>query len=260
MSCKIYGMIHLQALPGTPKNRHTVKEIRDRAVEEAELLIRNGVDGIIIENMHDIPYLNRQVGPEIVSSMTVVANAIRLAFPKAVIGIQVLAGANKEALAIAHSSQLDFIRAEGFVFSHVADEGLMHSDAAELLRYRKMIGADDIKVYCDIKKKHSAHTITSDVSIAETAMAAKFFLSDGLILTGSSTGVATSVEELKTLRALNTGLPILIGSGVTEANVQYYLKDANILIIGSHFKKDGIWSNPLDEQRIRSFMNLLRNP
>lgn len=252
-------MIHLQALPGTPKNRYTVKEIRDRAVEEAELLIRNGVDGIIIENMHDIPYLNRQVGPEIVSSMTVVANAIRLAFPQAVIGIQVLAGANKEALAIAHSSQLDFIRAEGFVFSHVADEGLMHSDAAELLRYRKMIGADDIKVYCDIKKKHSAHTITSDVSISETAMAAKFFLSDGLILTGSSTGVATSEEELKTLRALNTGLPILIGSGVTEANVQYYLNDADILIIGSHFKKDGIWSNPLDEQRIRSFMNLLRN-
>ena len=34
----------------------------------------------------------------------------------------------------------------------------------------------------------SAHSITSDVSLAETAKAAEFFLADGLIVTGNATG------------------------------------------------------------------------
>lgn len=49
---------------------------------------------------------------------------------------------------------LDFIRAEGFVFSHVADEGLLNACAGDLLRYRKQIGAEHVKIFTDIKKKH----------------------------------------------------------------------------------------------------------
>lgn len=64
----------------------------------------------------------------------------------------------------------------------------MDSCAGTLLRYRKSIGAENIQIYCDIKKKHSAHAITSDVSLEETAHAAEFFLADGLIVTGSATG------------------------------------------------------------------------
>lgn len=46
------------------------------------------------------------------------------------------------------------MRAEGFVFGHVADEGIMESCAGELLRYRRTIDAEDILVFADIKKKH----------------------------------------------------------------------------------------------------------
>ena len=49
---------------------------------------------------------------------------------------------------------LDFIRAESFVFSHIGDEGLFNSCAGELLRYRRYIGAEHIKIFTDIKKKH----------------------------------------------------------------------------------------------------------
>ena len=52
------------------------------------------------------------------------------------------------------SSGLQFIRAEGFVFSHVADEGFMDACAGDLMRYRKSIDANDVAVYNDIKKKH----------------------------------------------------------------------------------------------------------
>lgn len=63
-------------------------------------------------------------------------------------------GGNKEALAVALSSGGQFIRAEGFVFAHVADEGWMDGCAGELLRYRRAVGAGDILVFTDVKKKH----------------------------------------------------------------------------------------------------------
>lgn len=55
-------------------------------------------------------------------------------------------------------------------------------------RYRHQISASNVAVYADIKKKHSSHAITGDVSVAETAVAAQFFNADGVIITGSTTG------------------------------------------------------------------------
>lgn len=49
---------------------------------------------------------------------------------------------------------MNFIRAEGFVFSHVADEGFTDANAGLILRYRSKIQADDVLVFTDIKKKH----------------------------------------------------------------------------------------------------------
>ena len=39
--------------------------------------------------------------------------------------------------------------------------------------------------------------MTADVSIADTAQAAEYFLSDGVIVTGSSTNVPADTDELK---------------------------------------------------------------
>ena len=104
------------------------------------------------------------------------------------LGIQILAGANTGALAAALACGASFVRVEGFVFAHVADEGLIESSAAAVLRYRRAIGAQHVRVFADVKKKHSAHAITADVDIVETAKAAEFFLVDGVIVSGVSTG------------------------------------------------------------------------
>src|SRR5437879_11621759 len=103
-------------------------------------------------------------------------------------GVQVPAAANREALAVALACGADFVRGEGFVFAHVADEGLIESSAGDLLRYRRAIGAGEVRVFADIKKKHAAHALTADVDLVETAHAAEFFLADAVIVTGPSTG------------------------------------------------------------------------
>lgn len=249
-------MVHVQALPGTPKNKYSLTEICNIAVDEAKQYEQAGIDAIMIENMHDVPYLKGAVGPEITAAMSVVAKSIRDAVSLP-LGIQILAGANKEALAVAKAANFQFVRAEGFVFGHVADEGYIDACAGELLRYRKAIGADNIQIFTDIKKKHSSHAVTSDVDIADTAHAAEFFLSDGVIVTGSSTGKSVYLHELKSLRD-SVKIPVLIGSGITSDNISEYWQYASGFIIGSHFKEDGFWANSISVDRLHLFIEKVK--
>ncbi len=255
-------MVHVGALPGTPHERAPLREVISQAADEAKLLIDAGFDGIIIENMHDAPYLRREVGPEIVSGMTAVGVAVRaVVADDKPLGVQILAGANRAALAVAHAIGAQFIRAEGFVFASVADEGLLdEADAGPLLRYRKILGADGvrgIKVLADIKKKHSAHAITADIDVSESAKAAQFFGADGVIITGIATGQTIRINDLGAARVATT-LPLIVGSGVTPESVKDLFAYADALIVGSWYKRDGQWSNPPDVNRARELVRAVQ--
>ncbi|KAF2883042.1 hypothetical protein ILUMI_23119 [Ignelater luminosus] len=251
-------MVHAAAFPGAPCYGGSIQKIISKACKETEIYLNNQVDGILVENMHDIPYIqSKHFGPETTAIMTRICTEIGKIVPENVpCGIQILTGGNREALAVAKACNFNFIRSEGFVFSHIGDEGLINADAGLILRYRKNIDAEDILIFTDIKKKHSSHSITSDISLIETAKAAEYFLSDGIILTGTSTGSPADMQELNDLKN-NSGLPIIIGSGVTCNNVKDYL-DAEAFIIGSHFKNNGFWKNDVSHERVKSFMNVLK--
>ena len=242
----IIGVVHLQSLPGTPANKHDVAAITSIAVDEARIYRDAGFQGVLIENTHDRPYLKASVGPEIIAAMSVIGAEVRHAVTLPV-GIQVLAGANSGALAVALACGASFVRVEGFVFAHVADEGLIESSAGALLRYRRAIGADHVRVFADVKKKHSAHAITADVDIAETARAAEFFLVDGVIVSGLTTGQPAEPDEVAAV-ARAVSVPTLVGSGITAENISRF-PDADAFIVGSSIKQDGLWSNPIDLER-----------
>lgn len=255
-------MIHLPALPGTPaaSSALSIEQITTAAVTEAQTLADAGFDALIIENIHDRPYLNRIVGPEIIASITRIGTTIRTAV-KCPLGVQILAGANHAALAVALAINAQFIRAEGFVFAAVADEGIMPiADAGPLLRYRRTIGAENIAIWADIKKKHSAHALTADVDLPTTARAAEFCAADALIVTGSETGQPVDLESLATLRTAlaDSKLPIVVGSGATPEQLPQLFQHAHAVIVGSYLKKEGHWANPLDQQRIKNFINAAR--
>ncbi|KAL1501708.1 hypothetical protein ABEB36_006989 [Hypothenemus hampei] len=252
--CSIIGMVHVKSLPGTPLFTNDIEKIVIEACRDTEIYLNHNLDGILVENMHDVPYVqSRHFDPEITATMSRICTEIRKIVPKVIpCGVQVLSCGNKEALAIAKACNFNFIRAEGFVFSHIGDEGFTDANAGSLLRYRRNIEAEDVLVLADIKKKHSSHSITSDVSLMETAKAAEFFLADGVVLTGISTGEPAKPDELMELK--NISLPILVGSGVTLGNFRDYLQ-ADALIIGSYFKAGGLWSNGIDKYRVEQFMN-----
>jgi membrane complex biogenesis BtpA family protein len=254
----LIGMVHVGALPGTPHSRRSVSRLVGEAVAEAKILVNAGFDAIIIENMHDRPYVHGVKGPEIVAAMTAVALTVREVEPDLPLGIQILSGGNKEALAVALASGAQFIRCENFVFSHVADEGLLdRAEAGELLRYRKAIGANEVRIFADIKKKHASHAITADLSLAAAVEGAEFFSADGVIITGAATGRPTSPGDLAEARRA-TKLPVLVGSGVTPEQVGGLFEHADGLIVGSFVKRGGRWENGVDAERCRKLVAAAR--
>ncbi|CAN5844351.1 BtpA/SgcQ family protein [soil metagenome] len=244
-------MVHVRALPGSPNARLPVAEIARIAAAEAGVLAAAGFDALLIENMHDAPYVLGPHAPVTVAALTAVALAVRAAAPHLPLGVQVLAAGNLEALAVAQAAGCDFIRCENFVFAHVADEGIMPTaEAGRLLRERRRLGGERIAVFADIQKKHAAHALTADVPIAEHAHAAEFFGADGVIVTGVATGRAASVEDLQRVKAASA-LPLIVGSGVDERSIGGLLQIADAVIVGSALKVGGRWSGEIDEAAAR---------
>jgi predicted TIM-barrel enzyme len=124
----LIGMLHVGALPGTPAARHSIDRLIEQTVAQARVYRDAGFTALALENMHDRPYLKGGVGPEITAAMTALAREVRRE-TGLVLGIQVLAAANREALAVALAAGAEFVRVEGFVFAHVADEGVIESCA-----------------------------------------------------------------------------------------------------------------------------------
>src|SRR5258705_6070639 len=88
----VVGVIHVGALPGTPRNTQTVAELVMSAKREARVYRECGLDAVYIENMHDVPYLRGEVGPEIVAAMTAIGTEVKSESGLPV-GIQILASA-----------------------------------------------------------------------------------------------------------------------------------------------------------------------
>ncbi len=253
-NCSFIGALHLLPLPGSAGWAGSMRTVVDRCLKEAEVYSENGADGLIIENTHDTPYLRKNVDPGTIAGCAVAAAAVRERFDLPV-GIQVLAAANLAALEVAATCDLDFVRAEGFAFAHVADEGIIEGDAGELLRRRAHLGCTEIEVWADAKKKHSSHAITADLSIEEIAKGYLYFEADRVIVTGGHTGEAPLLEDVQAVS--RSGARTVIGSGIALENIVELARAADALIVGSSCKTDGNWKSPLEASRVRALTDAM---
>lgn len=246
------AMIALEPLPGSPLYQGDPDAIVSKALEDLATYKAAGVDAIVIENSLDLPFIKPPLDPRALELVEHVARKVRAAF-NGQVGLQLLEAANLEALEIAHRAKLDFIRVEGYVFAHVGGAGIIEGCAGQLHRRRKELGCEQVKLIADIKKKHCAHALTGDLTIADVARQAEFFLADGIIVTGSRTGQEPQIEDLDAVRAA-VQLPVWIGSGMTPSNIRCYTPKADAFIVGSTFREGGDYRKHLDPARLDSFM------
>jgi membrane complex biogenesis BtpA family protein len=248
----VTGVIALQPLPGAPGYDGNDAAILARALADAEIYGAAGVDSVLLENDHDLPYVKDPLPGEAVVLLGEIAREVRASF-RGRIGIQILEAVNEQSLEVAAEAELDYIRVEGFVFAHIGSAGLIEGCAGRLLRLRRKLGVPHIKVLADIKKKHCAHALTSDLSIEDEAKQAELFLADGLVVTSKFTGSEPAAEDLQAARTA-ARLPVIVGSGMTAANIDRYYPLADGFIVGSAFREAGEFLGTTDPGRVEAFM------
>lgn len=254
----LIGDIHLPPLPGTPRSRgESMAAIIERACRDAQAFAQGGMDGVIVENHGDIPFLKpADIGPEIVAAMAVVAAAVREACGLPM-GINVLANGAVAGLAVAKASGARFIRVNQWVNAYVANEGVIDGESARALRFRRQIDAEGVAIFADVHVKHGSHAIVGDRPVNEQASDVEFADADVAIATGNRTGDAVPESEIAAVRG-GTRLPLIAGSGVTADNAPEILGRLDGAIVGSSLKEGGVWWNAVETSRVRRLVETVK--
>jgi membrane complex biogenesis BtpA family protein len=250
------AMIAVLPLPGSPRYGGDDNRIIAQALSDLAHYREVGADAILLENSHDLPYIKPPLPKAAVRLMETIAREVRSRFAGP-IGIQMLEAANETALEIAHAADLDFLRVEGYVFAHIGGAGLIEGCAGKLMRKRRELGCDHIRIFGDVKKKHCSHALTGDLDIVDVVKQSEFFLIEGVIVTGARTSEPPDPAELRRVKK-HARVPVLIGSGITPHNLKTLFPLADGFIVGSTFRKDGQFLGELERKRLDTFMKTFR--
>lgn len=252
----VVGVIHLAALPGSPRANQSVDAIIARGVEEAARLEAAGFDALIIENFGDAPFHRDRVEPIVVAAMTRIVTAVRgrVSLP---VGCNVLRNDATAALSIAAAAGAAFIRVNVHSGVYATDQGIIEGTAAETLRLRRLLGAD-VAVFADVHVKHAAPI--SEPNLARAAEdTAQRGLADALIVTGKATAAPASLDDVRTVRSAAPSVPVLVGSGVSAETLADALAESDGVIVGSALREEGVAGAPLDAARLGAFVKARRS-
>lgn len=243
-------MVNLKALPGF-SGYQGMQAVLDAAVFDATALEKGGVDGILVENTFSYPR-SMEIGPELISSMGIITHEI-VKLVKIPVGIVVvMEPGDISSLGIAVTSGAQFIRAFCYNEAIVTSFGIYQGNPSRLSRYRQFLTAQNIAIFGDIHLKNSIPI--GPRSLEQSAIDAVHSDIDALIVTGAATGSAPSIEVAMRVKKVAGSTPVMLGSGVSPENAHLLMKNVDGAIIGSAFKKDGIYENPIDVVRVELLM------
>lgn len=246
-------------LPPFPASQHpdaqTVDQILSAALKNTEKAVKAGVPAVYIQDLGDFP-IAPSPQPHTVAILSVVGAAIRREFPDLTLGVCMMSHAAKEPLAIAQAIGAQFVRIKVFVGTMVKAEGLVEGCAYEAIQYRAHIKADDIVIFADVYDR-TGQPLGRLPLVDEARQASVFGRADGLILTGLS--FEESMEMLRSVRAANFQVPLLLGGGATTKNIAEVLRFADGVIVSSAFKSVSGWTRQAllaewEQDRIEAFM------
>ena len=257
-SHRLVGVIHLPALPGSPRNTRSTLEAARSAAADAKVLADAGYDLVMIENFGDVPFFAGRVPSITVSAMTVCAMAVRDAAPSIPLGVNVLRNDADAALAIACAVGAACIRVNVHTGARVTDQGLVQGEAATTVRTRMSLGAAAVAVWADVDVKHSAalapRSLTQEAhDLVHRAMA------ETLLVTGEGTGRAVDFAKLDEVRRAVPGTPLLVASGATLEMLPELASRCDGVIVGSALRANGVAGGSIDAARAAAFAKAFRS-
>ncbi|UXD21899.1 photosystem I assembly BtpA [Ignicoccus pacificus DSM 13166] len=253
---KIIGVVHLPPLPGSylwnPFAKNPLEEVIRRAVRDAKALEEGGVDAIIVENYGDKPYPIR-VPTLTVATMTRIVSEI-MNEVEIEVGISLLRNSAPEAIAIALVTGASFVRSNQWCWSSDTPEGLLTPVAREGMNVMKEFGRK-VEVIADVRVKHASPI--SERSLCDEARdLGDRCMASVLAVSGSSTGSPPDPKDVEEVKRCSRR-PVYVASGVTPDNVHKFVK-ADGFIVGTYFKENGVTEAPVDVERVKRFVSVVR--
>jgi membrane complex biogenesis BtpA family protein len=247
-------VVHLPPLPGSPRYGGSVGAVLDAALRDATALLDGGMDGLLVENFGDLPFLEEAAGPEVPAVTAVVLAELRRLTDRP-LGVNVLRNDARAALAAAAAARAEFVRVNVHTHAALTDQGVVRGRAGETLRYRAALGAD-VRILADVAVKHAAPL--ADLPLEQLAReTAERGMADALIVTGPSTGEAPLPDDARRARE-SVAIPVLVGSGLTPSNAGELLPLSDGAIVGSVLRRDGRAGEPVEPERVARLVEAAR--
>jgi uncharacterized protein len=252
----LIGVIHLRPLPGSPRFDGDLQGVIDAAISDALILAEAGFEGMIVENFGDAPFLPGAVSPVTTAVMTSCALSVRTAAPSIALGVNVLRNDAEAALAVAIGSGADFVRINVHTGARLTDQGIVEGTAHRTLRLRRELGAERIRLLCDVAVKHSAALSVARSLTEEAEELAVRGLADAVLVTGSGTGKSVSLTALDEVLAA-VRVPVFVASGVTAETLPE-VRLAHGVIVGSSLRRTGRAGDLIDRDLALRFAEAFR--
>ncbi len=252
---QLIGVVHLAALPGSPRNSVPFDRVVERAVSDARRYRDGGASAVIVENFGDVPYSKDRVEPHVIAATALAVDRV-MSSVDIPVGINLLRNDARAALGVAAITGASFIRVNVHTGTMVTDQGIIEGQADQTLRYRQLLGSTT-EIWADIHVKHAA--LLGDATIEDSAEDAIYRgLADAVIVTGTGTGKETDPSDVARVRKRLPDARMLVGSGVNPESIAQLLPAASGFIVGTWVKEHGDVHLPVDSSRVARLVDAIR--
>ncbi len=252
----IIAMCHFRALPGDPyyDAEGGMQKVIEMAREEFLALQNGGVDAVMFSNEFSLPYL-RKVNPETTAAMARIIGElmkdINIPF-----GVNVLWDPYAS-LDLAAATGAAFIR-EIMSGVYASDFGLWDTNTGEIVRHKARLGLNNLKMLFNIVPEAAKYLAPRDISeIAKTTVFNN--KPDVICVSGITAGSATDIHILEEVKNTIPSTAVFANTGCKIDTIEKILSIADGAVVGTTFKKDGLFENHVDIERVKVFMDKVKN-
>jgi len=251
----VIAMLHLMALPGDPgfDSAGGMRAVVDRARRELEDLQAGGVDAVMFSNEFSLPYLTK-TEPITAISMARIIGELHSEIDRP-FGVNVLWD-GIASIDLANATGASFVR-EIFTGVYASDFGLWDTNVGQAARHRARTGASNVKLLYNIVPESASYLAGRDlVDLTRTTVFAT--KPDALCVSGLTAGAPTDTQILTQVKGAAGAVPVFVNTGVRDENAEDQLAIADGAVVGTFFKRDGVFENAVDPSRVDALMSVVK--
>lgn len=251
----IIALLHLRAMPGDPLfgPEDSMEQVIQTAREELAALQDGGVDGVLIANEFSLPY-EKKVSFVTVAAMGRIVGELKqdLRVP---FGVNIVSNP-LATIDLAAAVGADFVRST-FTGAYMGENGITDTNIPETLRRKRALGLNDLKLLFKVNPESDQYLAERELEKITKSMIFHCF-PDGLCVSGSSAGEVTDTSLVTRVKAVSGDTPVFCNTGCTKENIAEKLSQCDGACVGTAFKRDGKFSNYVVPERVKEFMEVVK--